>query len=76
MNHEITHNTVGLMKKAHLPPFERTEENAPLTSLRPCFFSVIKLFGLLLSAVTASLHYLPRCLRPTVTGGKIPIAAT
>ena len=43
----------------------------------PCFFSHnIKLFGFLLSAVTVSLHYLPRCLRSTVTGGKTPIAAT
>ena len=44
---------------------------------RPCFFSHnIKLFGLLLSAVTLSLHYLPRCLRSTVTGDKTPIAAS
>ena len=43
---------------------------------RPYFSHSIKLFGLLLSAVTVSLHYLPRCLRSTATGGKTHIAAT
>jgi len=77
-NDEITQGTV--MKKAPPPPFERAGGEMPRhspTLRRPCFFShSIKLFGLLLSAVTVSLPYLPRCLRSTVTGGKAPIAAT
>jgi len=65
------------MKKAPPLPFERAEGCAPVTFLRPCFFSdSIKLFGLLPSAVTMSLHYLSRCLRSTGSGGKTPIAAT
>jgi len=67
------------MKKATPLPFGRAE-GKPL-SLSCCPASLlhsrsIKCFGLLLSAVTISLHYLPRCLRSTVTCGKIPIAAT
>ena len=68
------------MKKAPPPPFERAGGKCPChfpALRRPCLYShSIKLFGLLLSAVTVSLHCLPRCLRSTVTGGKIPIAAT
>jgi len=65
------------MKKAHPLPFERAEGYAPVTFRRPCFFShSIKLFGLLTSPATISLHYLPRCLCSTVTCGKTPMAAT
>ena len=42
-----------------------------------CFFPRnIKLRGLPLSTVTALLHYLPRCLRSTVTSGKRPATVT
>jgi len=68
------------MKKAPPPPFERKGGKFPdhFHALRcPFFFShSLKLFGLLLPAVTVSLQYLARCLRSTVTGGKTHIAAT
>ena len=66
-----------MMKNAPPSSFERVEEKCLchfLALRRPCFFSHSIIFGLLLSAVTVSLHYLTQ--RSTVTGGKIPIAAT
>jgi len=47
---------------------------AVLLLFHSCLFShSIKLLGLLLSAVIVSLHYLPNCLRSTVTCGKMPM---
>ena len=67
-------------EKCTSAPFWKSRGKCPChfpTFRRPCFFShSIKLFGLLLSAVTVTLHYLPRCLRSTVTSGKTPIAAS
>jgi len=63
-----------------LPPFKKARDEMPhhCPALQhPYFFShIIKLFGLLLSAVTVSLHYLPRCLRWTIAGRKMITAAT
>ena len=56
--------------------FQPTQDSQ-LSQIHSCFFShSIKLNGLPLSAVTVSLHYLPRCLCSTVTCGKTPTTVT
>jgi len=67
INHKNTYDTV--MKKtppAPLSPFCKVRGNDSVLR-RPC---------LPLSTVTVSLHYLPRCLRSTVTCGKTPNIVT
>ena len=43
-----------------------------LLHIHSCFFSHMMIRDLPLSAVTVSLHYLPRCLRSSVTCNKTP----
>ena len=66
IGHTQSHTNNGLLKLVE-----------PLQWVQWCFLThSIKLRAFPISAVTVSLHYLPRCLRSAVTSGKTPTTVT